>query len=115
MHAIAHIVLSSLAVFMTASVLRGVAVDSFATVLIVAVILGVLNVVVRPILVVLTLPINVATLGLFTLVIQGFVVEIAAKVVPGFHVRNFLWAVCFGIVLAVINSFLFGYEHRRHA
>lgn len=73
--------------------------------LVLAVVLGILNVFIKPIFVLLTLPINVLTLGLFTLVINAVFVLVAAKIVPGFTVDGFWWAFFFGIVLSLINSF----------
>ena len=69
-------------------------------------ILGILNSVLKPILVVLTLPVNILTLGLFTLVINALLVLLAARIVPGFEVVSFAAAFWFGLVLSVVNWFL---------
>ena len=105
MKIIAHLFLSALAVFITARLLPGVKVDGFLTALIVAVVLGVVNTVLRPILLILTLPINIMTLGLFTFVIIGGMVELVSWLVPGFHVAGFGWALVFAFVLWIINGF----------
>ena len=105
MKTIAHLFLSALAVFVTARILPGVKLDGYVTALVVAVVLGVANAVLRPILLVLTLPINIMTLGLFTFVIIGGMVELVSWLVPGFQVAGFGWALVFAFVLWVINGF----------
>jgi len=100
------LILSTIAVFITAYILPGVKLDGWSSALIVAVVLGLINAVIRPLLLILTLPINILTLGLFTFVIIAACVMLASAVVPGFHVDGFLWAMAFGIILAIINSFL---------
>jgi putative membrane protein len=107
-----HILVSGVAVYVTARILPGVHVASFATAVIAAIVLGVVNGFVRPILLIVTLPINLLTLGLFTLVIVGGCVELAAWVVPGFTVDSFWWALAFAAVLWAVNSFLHGLERR---
>lgn len=106
MRLIINLIVSSIAVFIAANMLPGVHVDSFGTALIVAVVLGVVNVIVKPILFVLTLPITLLTLGLFALVLNAFMIEITAFFVKGFKVESFWWALLFSIVLSLINWFL---------
>ena len=106
MHAIITILLSSIAVFVTANILPGIKIEGFGTAVIVAIVLGVINAFIRPILLILTLPINILTLGLFTFVIIGGLVLLVSAIVPGFQVNGFWWAVAFGIVCAIINAFL---------
>lgn len=67
---------------------------------------GLINAIIRPILILLTLPLNILTLGLFTLVINALLIMLAAAIVPGFTVQGFWWALLFGLVLAVINYVL---------
>jgi putative membrane protein len=105
MKILAHVLLSAVAVFVAARVLPGVAVDSFGTALAVAVVLGVVNAFLRPLLLVLTLPVNILTLGLFTFVIIGGCVLLVARVVPGFQVAGFGWALAFAFTLSLINAF----------
>lgn len=106
MHIIITILLSSLAVFATAHILPGVKLDGFGTAVIVAIVLGIVNAFIRPILLILTLPINILTLGLFTFVIIGGLVLLVSAIVPGFHVDGFWWAVAFALVCGFINWFL---------
>ena len=97
---------SAFAILVTAYLLPGVHVLSFTSALVTAVVLGVINAFIKPILLILTLPINILTLGLFTFVINALVIILTANLVPGFKVDGFLWALIFSIVLSLINSFL---------
>jgi len=96
-------VVSCLAIIITAYLLPGVAVEGFLSALVAALILGLINAVIRPILILLTLPLNILTLGLFTLVINALLIMLAATIVPGFAVQGFWWALLFGVVLAIVN------------
>jgi len=97
---------STLAILVTAYVLPGVHIANILTALITAVALGVINSILKPILLLLTLPINILTLGLLTFVINALLVLLAAHIVPGFVVEGFWWALAFSIVLSIVNSFL---------
>lgn len=103
---IVRIILSTIAVFVAASILPGVHIDSFATALVVAVVLALINTFIRPLLIILTLPLNILTLGLFTFVIIGMIVLAVTYIVPGFVVDGFWWALAFAFVVAVINGLL---------
>src|SRR3990167_4375584 len=100
-----NLTLSAIAVFVAAYILPGVEVDSFTTAVIAAIVLGVINAFLKPILLLLTLPINLLTLGLFTFVLNALLILLAANIVPGFHVNGFIWALILSLVLAVINFF----------
>lgn len=99
---------STLAVIISAYLLPGVSVSGFFAALVTALVLGFVNAVIRPILLVLTLPLTVLTLGLFALVINALLVMLTSAIVPGFDVRNFWWALLFGVVLSLINLALSG-------
>lgn len=103
-----NLLVSSLAVFATARLLPGVTVDSFGTAIIVALVLALVSVFLAPALLLLTLPLNIMTLGLFTFVIIGALVLLTARLVPGFQVASFWWALVFALVLSVINAFFHG-------
>lgn len=94
----------------TAYLLPGVILKSFFVALVVAVVLGFFNTILKPILVVLTLPINILTLGLFTLVINAGLVLLASNVVPGFQVSDFLTALFFSVILWLVDSVLNVFE-----
>ncbi len=105
MSIIINILISSLAVFIAAYVLPGVDVTSFTAALVAAVILGIMNAFVKPVLVLLTLPISIITLGLFSIVLNGLLILLVSAIVPGFNVDGILWAIVFGFVLGIINGF----------
>lgn len=96
----------SLAVAITAYLLPGVTIAGFVAVVITALVLGIINVTIKPLLHLLSLPITLLTLGLFSLVINALLILLVARFVPGFEVMSFWWAVAFGFVVSVINSFL---------
>lgn len=99
-------IVSALAILAAAYLLPGVHVTSFVSALVAAVVLGIINAFIKPVLLILTLPITILTLGLFTLVINALVILLAASLVPGFSVDSFWWALIYSIVLSIINSFL---------
>lgn len=103
------------AVLVTAYVLPGVTVAGFVTALVVAVVLGMINMFLRPLLLVLTLPVNVMTLGLFTLVINAALVLLAARIVPGFVVAGFWWALLFSLVLTLVQGVFNSFASRNRA
>ena len=100
------LLLNALAVFVIAHVLSGVHVDGYTTALIVAVVLSILNLFVKPILVIFTLPITIITLGLFLLVINALMILLADKLIDGFSVSSIWIAILFSILLSVLQSIL---------
>ena len=106
MKALTHLVLSSLAVLVAAYLIPGVTVDGLAAAVVVAIVLGIFNAFLRPVLIFLTLPITVLTFGLFALIINTLLILLAAAIVPGFHVASFTAAFVFGIVLFFVNTFV---------
>ena len=93
---------SALAIGIAAYLVPGVSV-TLAGALVAAVVLGALNLFIRPILLVLTLPINILTLGLFSLVVNALLVLLVSYLVPGFFVSGFWVALLFALVLAITN------------
>ncbi len=108
MNFLIHVLVSALAVFVTGRLLPGVTVDGFGTAVVTALVLGLISSALGPILLTLTLPLNVVTLGLFTFVIVAALVMLTAALVPGFHVAGFWWALGFALVLSVLNSVFHG-------
>ncbi|GAA3646655.1 phage holin family protein [Flavivirga jejuensis] len=106
MNLITKLLLNGVAVFVIAYFLNGVHVDGYLTALIVAVVLSVLNLFVKPVLIVLTLPITVVTLGLFLLIINALIILLADKLIDGFSVNSIWIAVLFSILLSVLQSIL---------
>lgn len=103
---IVYWLISALAILITAYLLPGVAISGFGSALWVAIVLGLVNTFIRPLLIILTLPINILTLGLFTLVINAVIILIVSAIVPSFRVSNFGWALLFSVILAIINYIL---------
>ncbi len=97
-------VLSAVVIMVSAYVLPGIGVDGFVTALVLAVVIGAINAFVKPLLVLLTLPINVLTLGLFIMVIDALLIMLSAYIVPGFTVANFWWALLFALVLSLFGG-----------
>lgn len=99
-------IISALAILIAAYLVPGVIVSGFWAAFWIAAILAVINILIKPILIVFTLPINILTLGLFTFVINGLLVLFASSIVKGFQVEGFLVAMLFSIVLSVVNYVL---------
>jgi len=104
MNWIIRLLLNAVAVVLTAYLLPGVDVTDYWTALIVAIVLVVANVVVKPVLVILTIPITIVTLGLFLLVINALIILMADYLVDGFTVNGFWWALLFSLILSIFNS-----------
>ena len=104
MNWIIRLLLNGLAVVLTAYLLPNVEVSDYGTALIVALILAIVNVLVKPILVILTIPITIVTLGLFLLVINAAIILFVDNLVSGFEVKGFWWALLFSLILSIFNS-----------
>ncbi len=104
MNWIIRFLLNGLAVALTAYLLPGVDVTDFWTALIVALVLILANMFVKPILIILTIPITLVTLGLFLLVINALIILLADYLVDGFSVNGFWWALLFSLILSLFNS-----------
>ncbi|MFN8299161.1 MAG: phage holin family protein [Chitinophagales bacterium] len=105
MNFLIKLLLNAIAVVLTAYILPGVHLAGFGYALLLAALLAVLNVSVKPILVLFTIPFTIFTLGLFLLVINAFIIEIAAWILrPGFDVSSFWSALFFSILLSIING-----------
>ncbi|MWB95577.1 phage holin family protein [Flavobacterium sp. GA093] len=99
-----RILATALLVLLIGHFMTGIHVVSFTTAVIVAVVLGLLNVFIKPILVILTFPVTIITLGLFLLVINAVIVLLCTKIVGGFHVDTFWTALLFSIILSILQS-----------
>jgi putative membrane protein len=104
MNFIIRFLLSGLAVLLTAYLLPGVTVGNYGYALLVAVVLSLVNAIVKPILVFLTIPITIVTLGLFLLVINAVLILLVDYLIDGFAVTNFWWALAFSLILSLFNS-----------
>jgi putative membrane protein len=105
MRGILRFLFSGLAVLLAAYLLPGIHVDDYFTALLVTAVLSLVNLLVKPLLVLLTIPLTLFTLGLFLLVINAMMILLVAFFVPGFRVDGFWWALAFSLILAVFNSF----------
>ena len=107
MKLIIKLLLTALAVLVLAEILSGVTVESYGSAVIVAVVIALLRLIVRPILVILTLPITIVTFGLFLLIINAIIILMAGYFVSGFTVATIWWALLFSLLLSLFQSVLF--------
>lgn len=104
---ILQLLISSVAVYFTAWLLPGISVKSYGSAILVAIVLGLLNAFVKPMLQFLSLPITALTLGLFMFVINALVILLASWILGNnFHVQNFWWALLFSIIVSVVSGLL---------
>ncbi len=113
MNFIIRIILSAVAVLIVSYLLPGVFVSDFFTALILAFVLVLLNYIIKPILIVLTIPLTILTLGLFLLVINALIILLADNIVTGFSVDGFWWALLFSLLLSVTNSLLIDLSKKK--
>jgi putative membrane protein len=104
---IINILVTAVVVFALSELLKPhIVIQSFTTAVIFALVLAVLNFLVKPLIVILTLPLTIITLGLFLLVINVLIILLADKFVPGIYIDGFLWAFIFGLLLSVVSAIL---------
>lgn len=96
---------SSLSILIVAHIVKGIEISNTWVVVVVAFVLGIVNAFLRPLVILVTLPINILTLGVFTLFINGFLFYLVSKIVKGFTITGF-WPAFFGALLFSIISFL---------
>ena len=106
MKLIVKLLLNALAVIILANILSGVYVDGYVTAIVVAVVLSILNLLVKPILIIFTLPITIVTLGFFLLIINALIILLADNLIAGFSVTNIWWALIFSVLLSILQSIL---------
>ncbi len=107
MKLILRILLSALAVVLLSKILPHVSVDTYFTAVVVAIVLSLLNFLVKPVLVILTLPVTIVTFGLFLLIINAIIILLADRLVNGFMVDGIWWALLFSLLLSFLQSLLF--------
>lgn len=102
-----RLVISTLAVLVAAKLLEpNVRIDDVTTAIVVAIVLGILNTFIKPVLQLLALPLTILTLGLFYFVINVFIIYLASSMVSGFYVAGFLSALLFGLIVSVVSGIL---------
>jgi putative membrane protein len=97
---------TAVAVLIVAYLLKGVTVDNSITALLVALVLGLLNNFIKPVLILLTIPFTVFTLGLFLIVINVFIIYLVAEIVPGFHISGWFTAFIFGLLVSFFTAMI---------
>lgn len=100
------LILNAIAFYVTAYLVPGVTIAGWSALLVVSIVWGVLSILVKPVLILLTLPINILTLGLFTFVINAALIMLMSNLVRGFSVSGFGTALLAAIVLALVNLVL---------
>jgi putative membrane protein len=106
MHILINWFVMTVAILISAYLLPGVLVRSFFAAVVTALVLGLVNAVVRPILIIFTLPLTILSLGLFIFVLNALLVLLVSAIVPGFEVRNFWWALLFSLVFSIVSFVL---------
>ena len=107
MNFLLRIVITAVVAFALSSILPGIHIDTFWTAIVLSLVLAVLNFFLKPILIILTLPITIVTLGLFLFIINALIVWFAKDLVNGFHVKSFGWALLFSLLLSLLTSILY--------
>ncbi|HPG10605.1 MAG TPA: phage holin family protein [Chitinophagaceae bacterium] len=113
MKLILRLLVSAAIAFILAQVLTGVHVDSYGTAIWFAIVLGILNALLRPLLILFTLPLTLFTFGLFLFIINTIIVLLASDWVKGFDIDSFGWGLLFSLLLTLITSMLFKEEDRQ--
>ena len=103
LHILTNWLLSALAILAVSQYLPGFRVDTFTTALLVALVLGILNALIKPVILIFTLPLNILTLGLFTFIINAVLLLLTSRLVPGFQITGFIPALIAALILWLIN------------
>lgn len=100
------ILLNALLIYVAAYFLGGVYIENYPTAIFAAIILGIINWTIKPLLTIITLPLTIVTFGIFLFIINGLMVMLAAYLIPGFAVANMFWAILFTGLLSILNYLL---------
>lgn len=106
MNFIIRLIITGAVAYGLTSFLPGIHINSFWTAVVLALVLAILNTIVKPILIILTLPLTILTLGLFLFVINAVIILLASEFIRGFSVDGFWWALLFSLLLSIISSIL---------
>ena len=101
----------TLVIIISSYILPGVNVDNFLTAFVSAAVLALLNAFLKPLIVILTLPINILTFGLFTLVINTLIIMLVGAIVPGLAIASFWWALLFSVIISLFNILINSSEY----
>ena len=110
---IMRIIVTSIVAFGLSYILSGISIDTFWTAIIFAIVLAILNAIVKPFLIILTLPITLVTLGLFLFVINALIILLAEHLIDGFRVDGFWWALLFSLLLSLVTSLMYKEEKKE--
>lgn len=102
-------ILSAICLYLTAVIVPGFIIKSFGSAMIASVVVGLFNALIRPILLFLTLPINILTLGLFTFVVNAIVLRLSAGLLKGFDINGWIPAIIGAVILALVQYFLYSF------
>jgi putative membrane protein len=108
-----RLIVSSLSVFLAGWLLPGVQIDSFTTAVGIAIVFGLLNATLKPLLIVITIPITVMSLGLFLLIINAIIIGVADQWIDGLHVRSTWTAILFSFLISTISSWMYRWGENR--
>ncbi len=108
MNFLIKLIVTAAVAFALSNVLKGIHIDTYWTALVFALVLALANVILKPILIILTIPLTIITLGLFLFIINALIVLLASKLVNGIHIDGLWWALLFGLLLSIASSLLFG-------
>ncbi len=100
------LLINSIVIFLGAGLFKGVTIQNYLTALGVAVLLALVNTFIKPLIVILTLPLTILTLGLFIWVINAWILMFIDKLVEGFKVQGFWWALIFSLFISILNGIL---------
>ncbi len=113
MRLILRLLVTAAVAFIIAQVLPGIHVNDYGTAILFALVLSLLNIVLRPLLILFTLPLTILTFGLFLFIINTITVLLASDWVKGFEIDSFGWGLLFSLLLTIITSSLFREEERQ--
>jgi putative membrane protein len=115
MNFLLRIIITAVVAFALSSVMRGIHIDTFWTAIVLSIVLAILNMLVKPLLIILTIPITILTFGLFLLVINAAIILLAGSLVNGFRVDGFWWALLFSLLLSMLTSLLYGKKREEES
>ncbi len=107
---IRNLLINTISIFVVSYILSGIQIETFMTALVVAVVMAALNVTLKPLLILITIPLTIITFGLFLLVVNVLVLYAADALIDGFQIAGFWWALAFSLLVSLINGFLFGLD-----
>ena len=111
MNFIIRLLITAIAVYVLSKLLEpNIVINNFSTAIIFALVLAILNAIVKPLLIILTLPITIVTLGLFLLIINIIIIKMADAFVSGIHVNGWLWALIFSLLLSLVSALTTKYQ-----